>query len=156
MDAHKKAFYVEFQNPCIACVVLSTTTDKPVYPLYCKVGSFSYPAGVAVVDKLLFQKLVYFPDYQVVDYSVSEIGGENFPLYRFIYNKCQGRAGNIPAFTNFTVEPQQVFFVVDFKGDCGRRFSLVFSAGLIGFKEFFQVNRLLREKFQLPAHGRPL
>lgn len=55
-----------------------------VYSLYAVMGSLSFTATIAVVDKLLFKNRGNVVEDKVMNNPVTEIGCKHFPFHRFI------------------------------------------------------------------------
>ena len=80
VDVHKKSFDIKFENPTSIGIILRTRFDEVLYSLYTKVCSFPYPATITIVDEMIIKKFVDVIVDQVMNYSITEIGGKNFPL----------------------------------------------------------------------------
>ena len=55
---HKKSFYVHFKNIAVPSVIHRALANKSVNTLYTEMCTFVYPAGVTVIDKFFFEKMI--------------------------------------------------------------------------------------------------
>ncbi len=74
VDAHKKALDVQLEDPRLPGVVGGLPVDETVHAVDPEVGAPAGSTGIAVVDELLLEKVVYLVDDQMVDDAVAEVG----------------------------------------------------------------------------------
>jgi len=95
VDVHKKSFDIKFENPTSIGIILRTRFDEVLYSLYTKVCSFPYPATITIVDEMIIKKFVDVIVDQVMNYSITEIGGKNFPLNGIFDDKANAWTDSI-------------------------------------------------------------
>jgi len=95
VDVHKKSFDIKFENPTSIGIILRTRFDEVLYSLYTKVCSFPYPATITVIDKMTIEKFINVIVDQVMNYSITEIGGKNFPLNGIFDDKANAWTDSI-------------------------------------------------------------
>ena len=86
-----------------------------VYSLYAIMGSLSFAATIAVVDKPLFKNRGNVVEYKVMNNPVAEIGCKHFPFHGFIDDETDAWPWFVPAVYNFIAKFDQIVFVVKFK-----------------------------------------
>ena len=95
VDVHKKSFDIKFENPTSIGIILRTRFDEVLYSLYTKVCSFPYPATITVIDKMTIEKFINVIVDQVMNYSITEISGKNFPLNGIFDDKANAWTDSI-------------------------------------------------------------
>ena len=95
VDVHKKSFDIKFENPTSIGIILRTRFDEVLYSLYTKVCSFPYPATITIVDEMIIKKFVDVIVDQVMNYSITEISGKNFPLNGIFDDKANAWTDSI-------------------------------------------------------------
>jgi hypothetical protein len=135
IDMHEEAPDIQLEDIAILRVVAGATAYATIDSLYAEMGTLSVAAGIAVVDKLLFEERLYFIDEEVMDYTVAEVGGENLPLHRLFHDEVNGSPGEIAPVVDSRVQLDQIRLEVRFESQSVYGAALVAPAIEIGLEE---------------------
>ena len=78
----KEILYIKLKIIRPRTAVFGDLSQKILQPHHGGVGTFILPAGVGVVDEYGFVDTLQTIDQDVMDDSISKVGGEDFPEFR--------------------------------------------------------------------------
>ena len=86
-----------------------------LHAFYCRMGAFTFTAGVAVVNENTLPPGFKMQNQQVVNNPVPEIGREDFAFFGAFGNKAGGRKGAIGTGLQFLSQLHQIFLGIHLK-----------------------------------------
>ena len=90
------------------------------------------------MNEVFFKAWLKLRNQNMVDNSVLEWGGKNFPFYRFVHDKAVAASG-VPCFClQFPIKLHKIVFKINFKSKCTKRIAYIFATLKIEFKKIFK------------------